>query len=548
MQIRRPRTAGRFPVMVLLAALLSAANPPIFVQAGTGDLDLTFGVNGRINSDFFGLFDNINDLAIQSDGKIVAVGSAQLNPFGADFGLARYNVNGSLDPTFGSGGKLLTDFFQDVDEGSSVAIQPDGKIVAAGSATHGFALERNTDFALARYNSDGSLDTSFGSEGRVTTDFVSGNDGISDLAIDGQGKIVVGGFARNTSVSFGVNFALARYNSDGSLDPAFGAGGRVLTDFFGFNDAIGAIAIQSDGKIIAAGTAFAADGSDEDFALARYNGDGSLDTTFGSSGKVTTDIFGGIDELLDMVLQPDGKIVATGLVNPPGALNDFTLLRYNSDGSIDTTFGAGGKTTTDFSGGTDISWALALQSDGGIVVAGYTLQGPLTYRFALARYKPDGSLDTGFGTGGRITTQFRPDGFALAFAVAIQSDGRIIAGGLSTPASFITDFALARYQADGTSTFDICLQDDSNGSSLRFNSATGDYELTNCAGSGIRGRGSVIKKGGIITLQDYSADRRVLARIDTAANRGSATVTIFSSGVTFTIADRNTSNSSCICR
>jgi len=216
----------------------------------------------------------------------------------------------------------VTTDFGGSDYGFSVALQPDGKIVVAGYA--------GGDFALARYNSDGALDTSFGSGGKVTTDFGGSYhpDGFS-VALQPDGKIVVAGYA-------GGDFALARYNSDGALDTSFGSGGKVTTDFGG-SDAGYSVALQPDGKIVVAGYAGL------DFALARYNSDGALDTSFGTGGKVTTDFSGGRDVGYSVALQPDGKIVVAGYAGV-----DFALARYNSDGALDTSFGSGGKVTTDF--------------------------------------------------------------------------------------------------------------------------------------------------------------------------------------------------------
>jgi uncharacterized delta-60 repeat protein len=247
-----------------------------------------------------------------------------------------------------------------------VAHQPDGKIVAAGQGGSDF------DFAVARYNPDGSLDPSFGSGGSVTTDF-GGSEAATAVAIQADGKIVTTGSTFSAGVQ---KFALARYSATGSLDPSFGSGGTVTTDFGLGSGFGGALAVQSDGKIVAAGRA----GSD--FVLARYNGDGSPDAGFGSGGNVTTD-FGGVvfDAAFAVALQANGKIIVAGSAfSFPAA--DFALARYNPDGSLDPSFGSGGKVTTDF-GGFDVAFGVALQPDGKIVAAG---QGGSGSDFALARY------------------------------------------------------------------------------------------------------------------------------------------------------------------
>ncbi|MBI2337080.1 MAG: hypothetical protein HYU97_10030 [Deltaproteobacteria bacterium] len=242
------------------------------------------------------------------------------------------------------------------------------------------------------------MDTTFGTGGLVTTDFSGSSlDQASEMVLQSDGKIVVGGY----SDAGGSNdFALARYSSDGSLDTTFGTGGLVTTDFSGSSDdQARQMVLQSDGKIVVGGYSDA--GGSGDFALARYSSDGSLDTTFGTGGLVTTDFSGSsLDQAGPVVLQSDGKIVVGGYSDAGGS-NDFALARYSSDGSLDTTFGTGGLVTTNFSGSSsDVAIATVLQSDGKIVVGGISSAGG-SIDFALARYGSDGSLDTTFGTGGR---------------------------------------------------------------------------------------------------------------------------------------------------
>ncbi len=293
-------------------------------------------------------------------------------------------ASGALDGTFGTGGKVTTDFAGDMDEAHGVVVQADGKFVAAGVAK----TSRSQDFALARYNPDGTLDGTFGTGGKVTTDFNGGDDAAFAVVLQPDGKIVAAGVAKTSRSQ---DFALARYNPNGSLDGTFGTGGKVTTDFAGDDDAAFAVALQPDGKIVAAGGAKASYRS-QDFALARYNPNGGLDTTFGTGGKVTTDFAGDTDEAHGVVVQLDGKIVAAGVANTSRA-QDFALARYNPDGGLDTTFGTGGKVTTDFAGGDDAAFAVALQPDGKIVAAGGADAGGSrsSYRgsgedFALARY------------------------------------------------------------------------------------------------------------------------------------------------------------------
>lgn len=269
-------------------------------------------------------------------------------------------MDGNLDPTFDADGRVTTPFgfgFSS-DGATAVALQPDGKIVAAG-----IAGVLDLDFALARYNPNGSLDTTFDTDGKVTTDFGSNNDGIGAIALQPDGRIVAVGTAR---VGSGLNFALARYNKDGSLDPTFGTNGMVTTDFGFGGDGAKAVALQPDGKILVAGFATPIRGQLEHFALARYNPDGSLDTAFDIDGMVTTAFSSSDDSASAVVLQPDGKIVAVGGARF-GGLYDFALARYNADGSLDTTFDTDGMVTTAFSSSHDQASAVVLQADGKIV-------------------------------------------------------------------------------------------------------------------------------------------------------------------------------------
>jgi len=388
-----------------------------------GSLDSSFCSGGRVTT-AIGFSDYGQSVAIQSDGKIVLAGYIW-NGSNYGFALVRYNSSGSLDSSFGSGGKVTSAIGSSNDCCMSVAIQSNGKIAVAGYTYNG----SNWDFALVRYNSNGSLDTSFGSGGKVTTDFGSTHDYGNSVAIQSDGKIVVGGYTNNGS--FG-GFALVRYNSDGSLDTSFGSAGKV-TGPSGYGSSV---AIEPDGKIVLGGYAWNGDG----FALVRYNSSGSLDASFGSDGEVTTAIGSSDDEGNSVAVQSDGKIVVAGYTYN-GSNYDFALVRYNSNGSLDSSFGSGGKVTSAIGSSDDYGRSMALQSDGKIVVAGYTYNGSNSYDFALARYSSNGWLDTSFGTGGKVTTDFGST-YDYGNSVAIQSDGTIVVGGLAGGS-----FAVARYIA-----------------------------------------------------------------------------------------------------
>jgi uncharacterized delta-60 repeat protein len=549
-QIKRPANpVVRLSHRLLVAgvvALLICWPMPNRVHAAVGDLDPTFGSGGKVTTNFFNIprvffFDHAADVALQSDGKIVAAGyaaGAETN-FKYDFVLARYNTDGSLDSSFGVGGKVSTDFSASDDVAFAVAIQPDGKIIAVGwSSTQDVSSDRS--FALVRYNTDGSLDSSFGAGGKVTTRFFNADDFAAAVVLQPDGKIVAAGAALHAGASY--DFAAARYNTDGSLDSSFGVGGKVTIDFFGNGDQALAIARQPDGKLVLAGIAFNLS-TDNDFALVRYNIDGTLDSSFGAGGKVTTDIAGFYDIGNAVAIQADGKIVVVGnAVTVSGS--GGALTRYKPDGSLDTTFGSGGKIFNDFF---DNANDVKIQPSGKIIVAGVAGEFG-SFDFGLMRYNPDGSPDAGFGAGGKVTTDFFGSD-DRAFAIALQPDSKIVLAGSAYDINTNNEsFALARYTGDGAS-FDVCLQDDSNGNILRFNSTTGDYQFTICSsGLVLGGTGSLIKRGSTITLQHDAADRRVLAKVDGSLNKGTASIQVFSLGRTFTILDRNTSNNACACR
>ena len=434
-KVRRP---GRVGAMVFGFLSLVSADPRARHPGFPGDLDPTFSGDGRAVMNF-GTTGYATGVAIQPDGKILVVGSTYVGASGAqDFALARYDADGSLDISFPadkfpSDGRQTTDFGGGMDVAYGVAVQPDGKIIVVGDASG--------RFALARYQADGSLDSSFPadkspSDGRQTTDF---GGAAYCIALQPDGKIVVAGTAAG-------DFVVVRFNVDGSLDTSFGGnqlpGGKQTTDFGGYDFAL-AVAIQADEKIVVAGST--RDALSSDFALARYNADGSLDTTLSNDGKQTTD-FGGEDGASSVAIQADGKIVAVGSsASFSASATTFALARYNPDGSLDATFARGGLQVSSFTG-TDWASDVALQPDGKIVVVGdglFDARGETD--FAIARYNTDGWLDETFSEHGFQATDF--GGSETAFGVALQADGRIVAVGFTSDASSRTSaFALARYR------------------------------------------------------------------------------------------------------
>jgi uncharacterized delta-60 repeat protein len=357
-----------------------------------GRLDRSFGVGGRALTSF-GSRNNseARAVALQADGKIVLAGSLEPGSGRIGFALARYTKRGRLDPSFAQGGKVVTRFGggRSVSAAGTLAIQPDGKIVALGG-WYRSPINGPSFIALARYTPRGRLDPSFGQGGKVVTSFGPRSDvGAGALLIQPDGKLVVAGeYSSGPGDSFAV--ALARYKSDGTLDPSFGTDGRVVSKLGGYVGGASAAVLQSDGKIVI-------DAYEQVRSyLARYTADGKLDSSFGVGGKSVASK----RVLLRLALQRDGKLILAGSVIA-GHGRAFFLGRYTQEGEVDSSFGRGGKVFTDF-GSPAVANALAVQANGKIVVAGSRRFND----FAVARYTSCGRLDGSFGGGGKVTTDF----------------------------------------------------------------------------------------------------------------------------------------------
>ncbi len=402
-----------------------------------GSLDKTFNHQGWQSADFGSDNENARMVKLQSDGKIVVLGTAS-NGSNIDFALARYKTDGSPDTTFGTNGLQQTDFENGEEAASLVYIKSDGKIVVAGSTID------NTFLALAHYNADGSPDSSFYNDGTFSTPFKSAPQGFSRYsatAIQSDGKMVAAGRTWNGN---NTDFAVVRYNTDGSLDSTFSNDGVQITDLGDFKDGVLAVAIQSDGKIVAGG--YSSDQVGSHFAIARYNTDGSLDSSFGGDGTPPSDL-SEIGNANALAIQSDGKILLAGnLWN--GSNSDFGVVRYNTNGQRDSTFGSNGIVKTNFGSTEDDARAMAIQKDGKIVVGGVSYAFANTH-FVIVRYNIDGSLDTTFK--GENAKAGDND---LLNALAIQRDGKIIVGGSAY--SFYdfnnsnSNFALLRFNANGS--------------------------------------------------------------------------------------------------
>ena len=404
-------------------------------SATPGDLDPDFGTAGLVRADLGGGNNESFAMAIQSDGKIVVVG--YIAGGSSDFVVRRYETDGDLDPTFGTDGMVVTDFSSGDEAALGVAIQSDGKIIVVGYT----AVANSQDFAVARYETDGDLDPTFSSDGKVTTDIDSKYNSASALAIQANGEILVAG--TSSTGGAGVIFTLVRYTTTGSVDTS-------VTTSFGASPSIAtSIAIQSSGKIIVGGSV------GTDFALARYKSDLTLDETFGTGGLTTPGISNTEARINSIALQSTGEIVAAGYGQISGVYK-FVLSRYTTDGLLDDTFGDNGVVTTAIGDGDDSGVAsVAIQNDGKIVAGGWSVIDGI-YIFAVMRYESDGSNDSTFGDDGLVTTNVNDgDGVeSYITGLKIQSDGKIVVSGTAGMNAGNFTFALARYMGSGTNVPD----------------------------------------------------------------------------------------------
>ena len=480
----------RVSLVAMTAALLASCSGG--VSTGTaGNLDTSFGVgnsdgtpDGFVSLSLGDGDDQSESVAVQSDGKIVLLGTSTSGDGSENIILARLNTNGSLDTSFGAGNSDGTpDGFVSLslgdgdDSGQSVAVQADGKIVVLGTSTSGDGSE---NMVVARLNANGSLDTAFGADGSsdgtpdgfVSLSLGDGDDSADALALQSDGKIVVAG--TTTSVDAGsTNIVVARLTSSGGLDTAFGASSDGTPDGF-VNISLGdgddeaqAVGVQSNGKIVVVGNSNSVGDGSSNIAVARLNADGSLDTSFGTGtsdgtpdGIVNLSLGDGNDESDTLAIQADGKILVggttTSLVASVTSAN-IAVARLNANGSLDTSFGAGtsdgsidGVVTLSLGDGEDSGQSVAVQSDGKIVVLGTSTSLEDSENIIVARLNTNGSLDTSFGAG---STDDTPSGYVnlslgdgddAADGLALQANGKIVVAGTSTSVEGSENMIVAR--------------------------------------------------------------------------------------------------------
>lgn len=415
-----------YTFVLILAVTISAfsLDDTVISPASPGDLDITFSGDGRVTDIFPGSSGaGGNAVAIQSDQKILVAGS-RLSSGRFDFAVIRYNTDGSLDSSFGTGGRTATQVGIGSSEAYAVAVQSDGKIVVAGEA--------EGNIGIVRYNPNGSLDTTFDTDGRVET-----QGGIAtSMAIQVDGKIVVAGYGEGTG---NADFVAARYNPDGSLDSSFDGDGIARTPVGTGDDEAYGVTIQPNSKIVVAG--WGVNGFRDDFAVVRYNTNGSLDTSFDGDGKVLTQIGSAVSSLgFAVTIQLDSRIIVAGAAFLSAGY-DFAMVRYNMDGSRDTSFGSNGEVVTRVEVNQDFAQGVAVQFDGRILAAGYGFNGTQT-NFAVVRYEPNGARDITYAVNGIRRIDF-DGGEDRCFGMAIDNVGRTLVAGESSGR-----FALARLLGD----------------------------------------------------------------------------------------------------
>ncbi|HEY0678988.1 MAG TPA: T9SS type A sorting domain-containing protein [Chitinophagaceae bacterium] len=401
-----------------------------------GSLDNSFSGDGLVNTSVAGSSNYIRSVVIQSDGKIIAAG---LN-LSYQYLAARYNTDGSLDQSFDGDGKLIDYKPSSGTSYVASALQPDGKLITVGDT---YVTQQSTDICIARYNVDGSLDNTFSGDGKLLLNFGPGRCNASAVAIQQDGKIVIGGVSRANM--FSGDFALLRLNHDGSFDNTFSGDGMVITDLGGHGDQLNSICIQPDGKIIAAGSSDANFTYQPNFAIIRYNANGTLDNTFSGDGLLITKVVSDNETIKQILIQPDGKIVAAGTAyySGPGSQADIVITRLLSDGSFDPAFNGTGVRVANI-GTYDICKASILDNLGRIVIGG-SISFVSETQGVLIRYLSNGDPDYNFSDDGIVTFA----GFDAVNSITIQPGGGIVIGG-GEPQGYNGNALVMRFNTDGT--------------------------------------------------------------------------------------------------
>lgn len=578
-------TITRNSGLVLFLAFLSFGSSSETLAAA-GDLDQSFGVQGRQlvtvpNSDGTGGINNsAEDILVQPDGKILVAGYAYDSFDGDSFMIVRFNTDGSLDTDFAFGGVFRFEFESGTDKLGGVALQPDGKIVAAGEVQPN-PFTGNTAFAVIRLNPNGSFDNSFGTDGIVVKDFFSSIDEATEVAIQADGRILVSGWVTQGGVNNGLtyDFAVVRYLPNGVIDTSYGTGGVTFTDFNGRGDLAQGSVLQPDGKLVVTGWT-SVSGSMYDIGLARYNTDGTLDQSFGIGGKVVTPVGTNIQELVrGIALAPDGKLVVTGDVEDVFAQDgdgDVFAVRYNTDGGLDVSFDGDGKFVYDSNlgdrneGGQDV----IVQPDNKILIAGQShlisVTGGAHKDMLLLRLNVNGGFDNSFGNNGITRTDFgifdTEPGFQFSGdegqSIALQPEGKILVAGNAAgiriggtddapDGSFDDRLVIARFENDiaapvtvPASSFVILDGQNAGGGMAEIAASDNTYLSINNGGSRTRaGRGMQVQ---VETVAPEMTSGSIVFRIESHASASGAVSLLqriemfnFSSGQWTTLSESN---------
>lgn len=420
---------------ISVAYSLRVVGPP-------GALDTTFGTGGKVLTSLGGpLNDKPSAALVQKDGKVIVIGTSDQGT-SLDFALVRYNVDGSLDATFGAAGIVLTNFDYAQDTAYAATFDSQGRIVVVGTST-----TSTTALALARYTASGKLDTSFGVDGRLTTTVTSATDVPTSIVVDSSGRFLVGLRVPNPGPGSTYRYRAVRFDSIGQVDSSFGSAAGALTDEM-FDKRRGIFLLpQSSDRVVALGNS-GTQGNCSSFSLQRFSSTGMLDTTFGTNSATYTSFASNCSYPDAIGVQADGKILAVGtssfssqnrnenLSSP----RDFALSRYSVDGLIDTTFAKTGALTVTAAGKECKAAGIVEQKDKKVIFLGWASAGYGPANFVTARFLADGSPDPEFGFGDLVQLDFDNSSDDYASALALLPDDRIVVVGSSN-----NRFALARY-------------------------------------------------------------------------------------------------------
>ncbi len=413
-----------------LIALFLLSGSGIFAQDGV--LDGDFDADGIVITSIGNHNDYCYDIDVQSDSKVLTVGTNN-NGTKDLIAVLRYNIDGTLDHSFGDEGIAFLNFGPS-NRGASLVIQPDGKILIGATITNSFQF----DFSVSRLNSDGTLDKTFGNSGQQSVDFSGNADFCRSIHLLSNSKILLTGTASNGTDN---DFAIARFNADGILDTTFAGIGKGKNFFnIGGDDYCESSAVLPDDKIILFGYSNV-DGNN-DFVLVKLNPDGTVDETFGVNGKVVTEIGTKDDYGRSVAMQPDGKILTGGYASDGQTFN-FAAARFNPDGSPDNNFSFDGKLTTSIGTSDDIANDILIQPDGKFILGGHSFNGA-DNDIALIRYNNDGTLDHSFGSNGKVTSDINGT-FDFGLTMTLQPDLRLLVGGHSYSDPSNNDIAILRY-------------------------------------------------------------------------------------------------------